>query len=354
MKEEKDSRIKRQVFPFSVFFGTFGAFAVVTTLQMKIIGDQINYWKIPRMEVIAVIFFWLLGSAAFTLFIKWEVRKKYQEPLERISAAAKKVAEGDFSVYLRPEHTQDKADCLDILVGDFNKMVEELGSIETLKTDFFSNVSHEFKTPLSVIYSNAQMLEKCSLEEKEQAYVKNILDSSVRLSSLIQNMLKLNRLEKQVIQPAAEEYDVCAQICECAVQYEESWEKKDIDFEADLEDYAMIQADPGLMEIVWNNLFSNAVKFTPEGGTITLTQKCEDGYAVVSVSDTGCGMTPEVMAHIFDKFYQGDKSHATFGNGLGLALVKRILELSDASITVTSEPQKGSTFTVRVPLAEKI
>lgn len=350
---EKDQRIKKEVFPISVFVLTLIFFALITTIQMKIIGNYIDYKNISYLAIVAVFGFWFFAAIAFTFFTSWQIRKKYQEPLEKISDAARKVAEGDFSVYLRPQHTQDKADCLDVLVEDFNKMVEELGSIETLKTDFFSNVSHEFKTPLAVIYSNAQMLQTENLNDEQQEYVSNIVYSSKRLSNLIQNILKLNKLEKQTIHPVAEKYDVCAQLCECAVQFEESWEQKNMEFEAKLEDSAFVCADPGLMELVWNNLLSNAIKFTPNGGRITLSQSSNLEQVRISVADTGCGMSEDVIKHIFDKFYQGDESHATFGNGLGLALVKRILELSDAKIIVTSEPGKGSVFTVILPLAEK-
>lgn len=233
---------------------------------------------------------------------------------------------------------------------DFNKMVEEPGSIETLKTDFFSDVSHEFKSPLAVISGSADLLKKSpSLSSRDQKEVDSIQDATRRLADLIQNMLKLNKLEKQTIRPAPSVFDVCAQVCGCAVQFEDQWEKKNLDFEADLEDSAAVYADPGLTELVWNNLLSNAIKFTPEGGTITLTQKTLDNWVEVSVQDSGCGMTPETMRHIFDKFYQGDTSHATQGNGLGLALVKRILELSGGEIAVESQPGKGSLFTVRLP-----
>ena len=349
---EKDDRIKRDIFPVSAFIIAFVGFAVITTIQMKIIGNYIDYENIPNQSIIAVFGFWFSGAVAFALYIGWRVRKRYTEPLEELSDAARRVAEGDFSVYLRPRHTNDKADCMDVLVQDFDKMVEELGSIETLKTDFFSNVSHEFKTPLAVIYNNAQLLQKKAVAEEQIECVDNILDSSRRMSSLIQNMLKLNKLEKQAIVPEAEVYDVCAQLCECAVQFEDAWEKKNIEFDADMEEQAFISADPGLMELVWNNLLSNAIKYTEDGGTVKLAQKSDGDRIIVSVSDTGCGMSRDVVKHIFDKFYQGDTSHASNGNGLGLALVKRVLELSDADITVTSTPGEGSVFTVSVKCAE--
>ena len=140
-------------------------------------------------------------------------------------------------------------------------------------------------------------------------------------------MLKLNKLEKQTIRPAAEVYDICAQLCSVAVQFEDAWERKDIEFDADLEDAAYTQADPGLLELVWTNLLSNAVKFTPQGGSITLRQTRANGKIYVSVTDTGCGMDEKTIKHIYDKFYQGDTSHSIEGNGLGMALVKADSEI---------------------------
>lgn len=348
-KEEppkKDLRIKKRLFPVSIFSLSLLFFAVITTIQMKIIGNYIHPEEISSIAIVGIFSFWLLGAVAFTFFTGWQIRKKYTDPLEEISDAARRVAEGDFSVYVRPRHTNNQADCLDVLVQDFNKMVEELGSIETLKTDFFSNVSHEFKTPLAVICSNAQMLQREELSADQREAVNHITESGKRMADLIQNMLKLNKLEKQEILPAAEPYDVCAQLSGCAVQFEESWEKKNIEFNADMEDRAILTADPGLMELVWNNLLSNAIKYTDEGGKITLTEVSDEDFIRVSVADTGCGMSKEEIRHIFDKFYQADISHASFGNGLGLALVKRIAELSDAEIVVESAPGKGSVFTV--------
>lgn len=349
-KHDKDKRIKTSLFPFSIFVMTSIGFAVFTTGQMQIIGEYIDITKIPIIHALAIPAMWVVAAAAFTWMTAYQIDKRYQKPLEDFARATKKVASGDFSVYMAPKHTPDKADHLDVIYMDFNKMVEELGSIETLKTDFFSNVSHEIKTPLAVIQNNAELLHREEItEEQRMEYTENILHATKRLSSLITNMLKLNKLEKQVIKPQPQEFDLCAQLCDCALQFEDMWDKKEIEFEADMEDRVTICADAGLLELVWTNLLSNAMKFTPSGGTITITQTSDEENVTVSISDTGCGMDEKTAKRIFDKFYQGDTSHATEGNGLGLALVQRILELSDGTISVQSALGKGTIFTVTLP-----
>ena len=316
----------------------------------------LSRWNVGEMWTVhIVIAYWLLVSLGLTLLTRWQVTRYYEGPVKRIATAVSQVAQGDFSVYLPPAHTPDRLDYVDVLIQDFNKMVENLGSIETLKTEFFSNVSHEIKTPLAVILNTAELLQKEDLPpEKRQEYVQTIIGASKRLNTLITDILKLNKLEKQAITPQAEPYDLCAQLCDCALQFESVWERKHIDFEADLEDSAIIAADESLLALVWTNLLSNAFKFTPEGGRVTLTQRrAEDGSVTVTVTDTGCGMDEETQRHIFDKFYQGDVSHAAEGNGLGLALVRRILAMTDASIQVRSRPWEGSSFTVTLRTQEE-
>lgn len=340
---------QKSIFPPSLFFVYLGVLFLMSGIHTGlIVGMNALGWP-DWVQVYIPLLYWGAVAVGLTLFTRRKTRKTYEEPMLKLAKATRQVAEGDFSVYVPPIHTPDRTDYLDQMILDFDKMVEELGSIETLKTDFFSDVSHEFKSPLAVISSNAELLQAGKdLTDEEKECVENIRYATKRLSNLIQNMLKLNKLEKQTIRPMPEEFDLCAQLCECAVQFEDAWEKKNLDFEADLEDSALVYADPGLAELVWTNLLSNAIKFTPEGGTVTLTQKSEDDQAKISVKDSGCGMTKETIQHIFDKFYQGDTSHATNGNGLGLALVKRILELSDGSITVESQPEEGSVFTVGI------
>lgn len=347
---ERDARIKAQLFPVSSFLLVILGLAFFAAAQLCILDVYLDLSALGCKDLLLIVSPWAVGAAGFIYTTSNQVEKRCQKRIEEIADATRRVAAGDFSVYIPPQHTPEKYDHLDVICADFNKMVAELGSIETLKTDFFSNVSHEIKTPLAVIQNYTELLAKPGLSaEKQQDYTQTILQATHRLSNLITNMLKLNRLEKQVIHPKPAPFDLCGQLCTCALQFEEVWDRRGIEFEADLEDRVILCADEGLLELVWTNLLSNAFKFTPDGGTVLLRQRSDETQVTVEVTDTGCGMDPQTLKHIFDKFYQGDTSHATEGNGLGLALVQRVLELSDGTIAVKSTPGAGTTFTVRLP-----
>jgi signal transduction histidine kinase len=255
--------------------------------------------------------------------------------------------QGDFSARVAPMHGAGM-EGFDQIGMAINKMAQELSGTETLRTDFIANVSHELKTPLAVMGNYATMLQRPGITEEERnEYAKAISEAARKLAQLITNILKLNKLENQQIFPQPKEFDLGEQLCECLLMFEEAWEAKNLEIETDIQDDVRIQSDPELLSLVWNNLISNAVKFTRSGGTVSVCLKTEGSHIVVSVSDTGCGMTPEVGQHIFEKFYQGDTSRATQGNGLGLALVKRVVDILNAEIGVQSVYNQGSTFTVR-------
>lgn len=356
MKNEKEKnygKVKESLFPPSLFGIYLGVLFLMSGIHTGLIVFMNKVGWSELAQVITPMIYWGLVAVGLTLFTRKKIKDTYEEPLHRMAEATNQVASGDFSIYIPTIHTMDKLDYLDVMILDFNKMVEELGGVETLKTDFVSNVSHEMKTPVAVIRNYAELLQCDNVtDEKRKEYGASIESAAVRLADLITNILKLNKLENQRISPETEVYDVSRQLCECILQYEDAWEKKQIELEAEIEDVSYIRADESLLELVWNNLLSNAVKFTEPGGMITVRQTSDGQYVTVSVTDTGCGMSENVANHIFDKFYQGDTSHSREGNGLGLALVKRVLELTDGEITVMSKEGEGSTFTVVLPAAE--
>ncbi|SDA25887.1 Signal transduction histidine kinase [Ruminococcus sp. YE71] len=292
------------------------------------------------------------ANALFIAFLMWligRLRKKVMidRPVKRISDGLEKLTEGDFSERIEPFADPLGSNQYNIIIERINKMADELAGVETLRTDFVSNVSHEMKTPLAVIQNYAALLRSPNLSDDDRmGYAAAIDEATKRLAALITNILKLNKLENQQIFPENKVIDLSELVCECMLEFENEWEKKNIGIETDIDDGIMISADPELLSLVWNNLFSNAIKFTDEGGKVSVAVKRTVGGASVSVTDTGCGIDSETGRHIFDKFYQGDTSHASGGNGLGLALVKRIIDITGCEIRVSSELGRGSTFTV--------
>ena len=351
MKQEKNR--KRVVFLqlFCIFFLLI-AFVLTSSmvLFLNYLGQSMGIdfaqsdIQLAAMVTFGNVFMLSLVCTAVDLLRR---RLTVERPVKRIIDGAQKVMDGDLSTRIAPLRGVEPG--FNVIIDYFNRMVQELSGMETLRTDFIANVSHELKTPLAVIQNYGTMLQQPNLSDEDRKdYARTVTNASQRLASLITNILKLNKLENQQIYPKKEHFDLGEQLCECLLGFENAWEAKNLEIETDMEDGVNVESDPELLSLVWNNLFSNAIKFTEEGGTIGLKLHTENGHAVVEVSDTGCGISPEVGAHIFEKFYQGDTSHATQGNGLGLALVKRVVDIIGGEISVSSELGKGSTFTVRI------
>ena len=347
--KQNSGRVRQSRFPTSLFFICLGVILLAVGINSGLIIAMEAASVSSILEVHVIIFYWLLVTFLLVLYIRRMVRKVYEEPMKRISETTKKVAAGDFTARVEPIDKRGERDYLDVMIDDLNVMIAELGSIETLKTDFFSNVSHEIKTPLAVMQNAAELLQRGKLDEDQREQVDMICRQSKRLNRLITDILRLNKLEKQVIAPKGADYDLCAQLAESAILLEELWEARGIELDVDIEDSCTICADEDLMALVWNNLLSNAIKFTETGGTIRIAQRSDAEKIRVLISDSGCGMDEATRRHIFDKFYQGDTSHSSEGNGLGLALVYRILQIHGFSIEVKSAPGEGSTFVVTIP-----
>ena len=350
-ERESDIRVKKIVMGWRGFFIAYSSMMLLVGIQTGIIVfPSFSSWS-PWVQVPIIMGYWAIVAFLFGLITNRQIKDKYDTPMHKLSSAAKKVAEGDFSIYVEPVHTPDQYDYLDVMFVDFNKMVQELGSIETLKNDFVANVSHEIKTPLAIIKNYTSALNNKNLSDADRAeYIDTIIKATEKLSTLVSNILKLNKLDNQEIDLPAEEYNICHQLCECALHFESLWEQKNITFNVDIEERATIKVDSDMLEIVWNNLLSNALKFTDNGGQISMSQFSTKDTITVSISDTGCGMDNETMKHIFDKFYQGETSHSGEGNGLGLALAYRVVEKLGGTLTAESKVNEGSTFIVTLPI----
>ncbi len=290
----------------------------------------------------------VIGLSLLFMFIDVLRRKlAVERSVRSITDAARKMVAGDFSVRVNRVSKFGYDESFNEIIDCFNQMAQELAGVETLRTDFISNVSHEMKTPLAVIQNYGTLLQAPDLsEEKRMEFAQGVTNGSRRLADMVTNILKLNKLENQKIYPNTEEYDLGEQLCESLLQYENIWEEKGIEIETDIAEGISVYADRELLALVWNNLLSNAFKFTPKGGTVFISMKASNDDVIVKVQDTGCGMSAETGSHIFDKFYQGDTSHAAQGNGLGLALVKRVVDILHGQISVESALGKGTAFTV--------
>ena len=294
-------------------------------------------WEVPlELELVGVCL--LVG-----ILVTSQLSKFFFNPIKKLRGAMDKVAEGDFSVRL--EERSSSKEIMEIYTG-FNLMAHELSSTEILQTDFVSNVSHEFKTPINAIEGYSTLLQDSeNLEADQREYIDKILFNTQRLSSLVGSILLLSKLENQQIPSHQVEYRLDEQIRQSIVALEPAWEKKDIEFDVELDRVSYLGNEP-MMRQVWDNLISNAIKFSPSGGTVKIHLVKKLKKLIFTVEDQGPGLSEEAQKHIFDKFYQADASHKQEGNGLGLALVKRILTIEKGQITAENIPEGGCRFTV--------
>lgn len=321
---------------------------IAVVMQMAILCYDYITKRTSNLSLIAIlILIEIIILATFCTVIDWLRRKiMVDRPTRKILQATEKIAEGDFSTRLEITHEYGKYNEYDLIMENLNKMAVELQKNEVLKTDFISNVSHEIKTPLAIIQNYATLLQDDSLDsETRKKHAKTLIGASKRITDLITNILKLNKLENQEIQEKNDVFNISEALAESVVEFEPLMEKKNLTLNCDF-DEVLVFSSQSLLEIVWNNLISNAIKFTEGGGEIAISLKKKGNDVEVKVADTGCGMTSEVGEKIFEKFYQGDTSHSTQGNGLGLALVKKVIDILGGEITVQSELHKGSTFTI--------
>ena len=299
--------------------------------------NKVFSWKVPlELELVSVCL--LVG-----ILVTSQLSKIFFNPIKKLRSAMDKVADGNFSVRL--EDKSSSKEIMEIYTG-FNLMAHELSSTEILQTDFVSNVSHEFKTPINAIEGYSTLLQDAdNLDENQREYIDKILFNTQRLSSLVGSILLLSKLENQQIPSNQVEYRLDEQIRQSIVALEPAWEKKNIEFDVELDRVSYL-GNESMMRHVWDNLISNAVKFSPNGGTVKINLAKKLKKLVLTVEDQGSGLSEEAQKHIFDKFYQADASHKQEGNGLGLALVKRILAIEKGQITAENRPEGGCRFTV--------
>lgn len=345
MKRKNPNRIF-SVLGYVALFVTIAVIIMVALLVYDLADRALN----GNDALIAVVMLTVIIFLALICTLADGIRRKIlvKGPVEKILEATQKIASGDFSVRMEPIHAFGRYNEYDHIMENINKMSAELAKTEVLHTDFVSNVSHELKTPLAIIQNYSMAIQSGALDKETHDKYANVLAMTAkRLTDLVTNILKLNRLENQEIAPVREEIRLNEILEQALLRYEERIEEKSLELACDLQPVT-VHSDPAYLEIVWNNLISNAVKFTEPEGRIFITLGTENGNAVVKVEDSGCGIPKEIGERIFDKFYQGDTSHAQEGNGLGLALVKKVIDVLGGEISVESEVGKGSIFTVKL------
>ncbi len=333
---------------------TLVAFASIVTIFLLIAGSWLLLIRLQiitpltRMRHIPMVFF-LMGSLLSGGTIAVYVARNIIRPIQNISNAFGELSRGNFDVRV-PEDA--RLDEIQEMAQRFNSMAYDLSHIETLRNDFVADVSHEFKTPISAIEGYATLLQDTSLSPgRHERYVGKILDNSRKLSNLSSNILLLSKLENQETVLHRQEYRLDEQIRRSVLALEDKWAAREIEPKISLPKLTYY-GNEELLEHVWSNLLDNAIRHSPDRGCIRIWARLDGQTISIYISDEGSGMSEEVQKHIFEKFYRGDRSRSGEGNGLGLALVRRITELCDGSVTVKSAPGRGSVFTVSLPPGE--
>jgi signal transduction histidine kinase len=292
----------------------------------------------------------LCVSAAIGVALSGFFGRYYLRPLKSLIRATKEIKKGNFKTQIEIDHHPESE--MSTLIQSFNEMTRELDGIELFRNDFINNFSHEFKTPIVSIRGFARELQYGDLTpEQRQEYAKIIEEESDRLAKLSINVLELSRLENQQIVTDRTAFFLDEQLRQSILLCEAAWSEKEIEMVPELDEVRYF-GNEELLAHIWNNLLTNAIKFTPPRGTVRVCLSANEKSVIVTVSDTGEGMTPEVMAHIFEKFYQGDSSHHKSGYGIGLTMAHRAATLCGGTITVQSKRGQGSTFTVTLPRTE--
>ena len=301
-----------------------------------------SLFVVAFFRVISASLTYLAVFVLMTTFASFRLSK----PVQVLTRAHEQVQEGDFSVRLPDNQPGEMGE----LMRSFNDMTEALGSTAYLQKDFISSISHEFKTPIASIRGFAKLLQMPGLNEEQKAeYINLIAQESDRLSRLSETLLRLSALEQQTALASLTTFPLDEQIRQIILRLEPTWSQKDIDWQLSLEEIS-ITSDQELLNQVWINIIQNAIKFSPEHRDIEI-RVFREGNAIVEIQDHGCGMTEEAQKRIFDKFYQADKSRRQEGVGLGLSLVKRIVDMMGGKITVHSQVDEGSTFRVELPVS---
>ena len=341
MKKMKRNRPKLGVHPYYLLIALSEIViaAGIALLLNWLLEDVLDVRMAPWLWVV-------LFSIILSVVLGWLLSTLFFSPIKRLSRAMRQVGNGDFSIQLE---TSSRIREIRDTYDNFNIMTQELGATEIVQTDFVSNVSHEFKTPINAIEGYAMLLQSAPQSDEQALYVEKILLNTRRLNELVSNILLLSRVDNQSINSHCTTYRLDEQIRQAIVLLEPKWAPKDLELDVDLESLEYNGNDSLLLH-VWVNLIDNAIKYDPHGGLLRLRLQRSEHGAICTVDDSGPGISEADQAHIFDKFFQADSSRMTEGNGLGLALVKRVLDVCGGTITVENLPEGGCRFTVILPM----